>query len=382
MLQVGLVDTLLGQLIAHLKSADLYEKSLIVITADHGVSFRPHDNRRAITKTNFADVMTVPLFVKAPFQQRGDILDHNVETIDILPTIASILEIELPWSVDGGSAFSSEPRIRTEKASSGSTPIAIDRFDTAVRAAVRRQARLFPPDSPVLPKAAPPGLMGQRIQDLPLSEDAQLAITIDQSARLAQVNLEAQFLPTHITGALHSEEFRFIVLALNGTVRAVTQPWSFAVKGKYGRWSALLDPQFFQPGANTIEAFGVMTRNGQVRLVRGTGSPEYLPVFEPQAGDIPIVSPDEAGESIVTPSGDRQSLTSSVLDGWVDRAEIKAGQLELAGWAADVEQAQMAKEIWVYVNDEFFHTGGFDVARPDVAQHFGNPALRAIRLPL
>ena len=118
-----------------------------------------------------------------------------------------------------------------------------------------------------------------------------------------------------------------------------------------------------------------MTRNGQVRLVRGTGSPEYLPVFEPQAGDIPIVSPDETGESIVTPSGTRQSLTPSALDGWVDRAEIKAGQLELAGWAADVEQAQMAKEIWVYVNDEFFHTGGFDVARPDVAQHLGNPAL-------
>ena len=375
LLQVGLVDTLLGQLIAHLKSADLYERSLIVITADHGVSFRPHDNRRTITKTNFADVMTVPLFVKAPFQQRGDILDHNVETIDILPTIASILEIDLPWSVDGGLAFSSEPRAGTEKASSISTRIALGRFDTAVRAAVKRQAALFPPDTPVVPKTAPPGLMGRRIQDLPMSEDTQLAITIDQSDRLAQVNLEAQFLPTHITGALHSEEFRFIALALNGTVRAVTQPWSFAVKGKYGRWSALLDPQFFQPGTNTLEAFGVMTRNGQVRLVRGTGSPEYLPVFEPQAGDIPIVSPDEAGESIVTPSGTRQSLTPSVLDGWVDRAEIKAGQLELAGWAADVEQAQMAKEIWVYVNDEFFHTGGFDVARPDVAQHLGNPAL-------
>ena len=74
LLQVGLVDTLVGQLLARLKSAGLYEQSLIVITADHGVSFRPHDNRRSLTKTNFADVMTVPLFVKAPFQPQGEIL--------------------------------------------------------------------------------------------------------------------------------------------------------------------------------------------------------------------------------------------------------------------------------------------------------------------
>ena len=152
LLQVGFVDALLGQLITHLKSARLYEKSLIVITADHGVSFRPHDNRRSVTKTNFADIMPVPLFVKAPFQPQGEILDHNVETIDILPTITDILGIELPWSVDGDSAFSSEPRAGAEKASSLSTHIALDRFDTAVRAAVKRQAALFPPDTPVVPK--------------------------------------------------------------------------------------------------------------------------------------------------------------------------------------------------------------------------------------
>ena len=108
----GFVDTLLGQLIAHLKAARLYEKSLIVVTADHGVSFRPHDNRRSITETNFADIMTVPLFVKAPFQQRGEILEHNVETIDILPTIADILDIRLPWSVDGDSASPAAGRNR------------------------------------------------------------------------------------------------------------------------------------------------------------------------------------------------------------------------------------------------------------------------------
>lgn len=309
LLQVGFVDTLLGQLIAQLKAADLYEKSLIVVTADHGVSFHPHDNRRSITETNFADIMAVPLFVKAPFQQQGEILDHNVETIDILPTIADILEIKLPWPVDGGSAFSSEPRAGTEKASSLSTHIALGRFDTDVRAAVKRQTQLFSPDSPVLPRAAPPGLVGQRLQDLSMSEDAHLAITIDQSARLAQLDPDAPFLPTHITGTLHSEEFRFIALALNGTVRAITRPWTFAVKGQYGRWSALLDPQFFRSGKNTVEAFGVTTHKDRITLVRAAGSPQSLPVFQPQADATLLTSPDETDETIGTPSGTGQPLT-------------------------------------------------------------------------
>ena len=284
LLQVEFVDALLGQLIAHLRSTRLYEKSLMVITADHGVSFRPHDRRRLVTKTNFADIMAVPLFVKAPFQQQGEVLDRNMETIDILPTIADILGIKLPWPVDGGSAFSSEPRAGTEKSSSISTQIALDRFHTAVREAVSKQAGLFPPDDPVVPHASPLALVGQRIQDIPMDEDTQFAITIDQLKHFTQVDPKAQFLPAHITGTLHSEEFRFIALALNETVRAVTQPWSFAVKGKDGRWSALLDPQFFRSGKNTLEAFGVRTQNDQPTLIRAAGSPQHLPVFRPRAG--------------------------------------------------------------------------------------------------
>ena len=364
LLQVGLVDTLVGELIARLKSAGLYEKSLIVLTSDHGVSFRPYDNRRAITKTNFVDIMAVPLFVKAPFQQQGDIQDHNVEITDILPTIADILDIQLPWPVDGSSAFPSALAPRTEKASSIATRITQDRFHTAILEAVKKKADLFSPGAPVVPKAAPPGLVGRRIRDVSMSEDARLAITIDQSDSLAQVDPAAPFLPIHITGTLYSEEFRFLALALNGTIRAVTQPWSFVVRGKNGKWSALLDPQLLQSGKNTIEAFGVVALSDRVTLVRGTGSPEHLPVFE------------APGETIITPNSDSQSLTPSDLEGWVDRAEVRAGHLELAGWAVDVERAQKAKEIWVYVDNEFFHTGGLDVARPDVAQHFGNPAFQ------
>jgi hypothetical protein len=40
-----------------------------------------------------------------PFQSQSNIYDKQVETIDILPTIADILQVDIPWKVDGVSVF-------------------------------------------------------------------------------------------------------------------------------------------------------------------------------------------------------------------------------------------------------------------------------------
>lgn len=114
-LQVALVDALLGKLISKLTTSGLYEKSLVVITADHGASFRAGDSRRAITRTNYFDIIHVPLFIKKPFQKEGRLLDWNVESIDILPTVAEILHVQIPWKVEGLAVSSSEPKSRLRK---------------------------------------------------------------------------------------------------------------------------------------------------------------------------------------------------------------------------------------------------------------------------
>ena len=114
-LQVGFVDSLIGNLHSKLIASGLYDKSLIVITADHGSSFRPGDMRRGITGTNYVDIIHVPLFIKEPFQKEGRLLDWNVETIDILPTIAEILHVQIPWKVDGIAVSNSEPKSRLRK---------------------------------------------------------------------------------------------------------------------------------------------------------------------------------------------------------------------------------------------------------------------------
>ena len=112
LLQVGYVDKLVGTLLTRLKTVDLYDRSLIILTADHGVRFWPNESRREESTAHPKDVRSVPLFIKAPHQHESVISDHKLKTIDILPTIADVLGIELPWPVDGRSAF--DPSMRAE----------------------------------------------------------------------------------------------------------------------------------------------------------------------------------------------------------------------------------------------------------------------------
>ena len=115
LLQAAFVDLLVGDLIGKLEEVDLYDRSLVVITADHGASFRTNDFSRRASETNYADIMWIPLFVKTPYQEEGVVSDRNVETIDILPTVADALGIDVPWETDGRSALDQSSRERSDK---------------------------------------------------------------------------------------------------------------------------------------------------------------------------------------------------------------------------------------------------------------------------
>lgn len=115
LLQLGFVDSLIARLVDRLKEKGLYDKSLIIVTADHGASFRSGDDFRFLTETNRVDTMPVPLLVKPPGQRSAVISDRNVETIDIVPTIAAVLGIKIPWDVDGSNMLDETIPERIEK---------------------------------------------------------------------------------------------------------------------------------------------------------------------------------------------------------------------------------------------------------------------------
>ena len=109
LLQVGYVDRLVGQVVVRLKEAGLYDDTMIVMTSDHGTGFVPGESHRGLDDSDhlagalYPDILYVPLIVKAPGLEPGTVSDDNVMSIDILPTIADVLGIDVPWSLDGQS---------------------------------------------------------------------------------------------------------------------------------------------------------------------------------------------------------------------------------------------------------------------------------------
>ncbi len=114
LLQVGAVDRLVGILLERLRTTRIYDQCLLIITADHGISFRIGRSRRGARSNNYQDIVLVPLFIKTPHQEKGAVNDLNVSNMDILPTIADILRVQLPW-VQGISVFDPSIKNRTSK---------------------------------------------------------------------------------------------------------------------------------------------------------------------------------------------------------------------------------------------------------------------------
>ena len=377
LLQVKFVDNLFGQLLAHLRQVGLYDRSLIIITSDHGVNFRAGGFHRQMTDTNHGDIALVPSFIKAPYQQEALLIESSTETIDILPTVAELLGVTLPWPVDGQSALNLDNK--REELSFFSfkdidkrlslVPISQQILQESVDYKLGlTSGDVSPRDLGLIHNGESLSLTGRLLSDFDHREDHTISIKYDSPDLFAAVDLESAFIPAHITGRIRSQEdvktTHTLAVAVNGTIQAVTRPWRFPVKGESGSWSAIVPEKAFRSGKNDVETFVVSQMEDQITLLRPMAIFDQLPEY-----------PSSDPQTIISPQGTPRPVVVSSLQGWVDRAEIRDGRLELAGWAADVEQVQIAKEIWVYINDKFFHAGGFDVVRPDVASHFEKPAL-------
>jgi hypothetical protein len=125
--QLGLVDKLVGELVGRLKRIGLFDRALVVVTADHGVSFLAGDSRRNVDAKNIGEIAGVPLLIKAPEQRRGRIVDSAATTQDILPTIGSLLGAH--WSAGGRSLANAPDSARvTVSGENGPVTVSGDEF--------------------------------------------------------------------------------------------------------------------------------------------------------------------------------------------------------------------------------------------------------------
>ena len=292
LLQAGFMDTLLGKLIRKLKTVGLYDSTLIVVTADHGVSFRPGDDRRRLTPTNAQDIMAIPLFIKAPFQKEGKASDQAVEIIDILPSIVDLLGIDPPEAMDGHSVFNPAFPDRTQKMIFGASftekeqvEIASETLRQGVRKTLKRQFEHFGSGhsrpNGLFTIGQYPDLIGKSVKTFVVEQDYHSAISIDQPERFAHVDPNATFIPAYITGQFYAgatEDMPVptLVVAINGTIQAVTQPWVPLAKKDRRQWSALVPEEAFQQGQNDVEVFEIQQNGEEYLLLRSAGSIQEL----------------------------------------------------------------------------------------------------------
>jgi hypothetical protein len=264
LMQAALADTLIGRLRDRLTAAGLYDRALVVVTADHGVSLRPGDRARGFTATNAAEILSVPLIVKppaaAPAVARGTIDDVNAETIDVLPTVAGVLGIDLRWPVDGRSLIGGSDPPRAEKrfsynAATRTATFQPDELAPERDRIARRQAEIFGLET--WPAFTVPGfraLVGRDVASFGnIRSMDSVRLTLEGKDALSRVDLQAREMPSQFMGrfAQADNAERFVVaVAMNGRVVATTRAWPGTP-----RWMAMLPPDAFRAGANDVEAF-------------------------------------------------------------------------------------------------------------------------------
>jgi hypothetical protein len=246
LLQLQATDRLLGKLLDRLHEVGIYDRALIAVVADHGISFRLGHDRRLVRRANVQDIAPVPFFLKAPDQRHGRISDKPLQTIDVLPTIMDELGVRIPWKVDGRSALrprGAHPR-RMIIAKKFKHAYLVDRpgFEARKQAVVARKVRLFGDGRDDIYAFGPrPDLIGR-------------SAPAGAGGRVVTVDPASGFVPTHVAGAVSGGRpggDRVVAVAVND--RVVATGVTFTLNGSQEeQYSVVVPERALHAGRNRI----------------------------------------------------------------------------------------------------------------------------------
>lgn len=275
LLQTEFVDREVGRLIAHLKATGLWDKAIVVITADHGNSWRTTDRRTAVP-ANLIDIAPVPVFIKAPGQQHGRISDEYLQTVDVLPTVLQLAHIPIPWAHDGRPASDPVVRRRREvrlvkRDFSGDLTMPAAEFQRQRAAVLRQNARTFGvgrADSGLYGVGPDRRLVGRPLSSLSVGPAGARHAALNEASDWAHVDRASGFLPALVTGRMTGaspDRPARIAIAVNGVLRAAAPTFHFP--GTAGQSFAEMIPETsLREGANRIEVFAVSGSPAAARL--------------------------------------------------------------------------------------------------------------------
>jgi len=100
--RIAYLDSRLDRLLTHIESLDPRRRTLVVITSDHGELLGEHELFGHLSL--YEENVRIPLLLLAPMiDQTPAVIDQQVRTIDIVPTVIDLLGLEIPSWLDGAS---------------------------------------------------------------------------------------------------------------------------------------------------------------------------------------------------------------------------------------------------------------------------------------
>jgi hypothetical protein len=263
--------------LARLKSEGLFERALVIVTADHGASYYAGLSKRTLQVENRVDVGNIPLLVKYPGQSAERVVDSLVRSIDIAPTIAAVLGLPPSAQMDGRDLRTLESgELDSVQIHSSEVPLAtITREDIQVmrQRTIARKERLFPrrghgPEDWFFP-ATEYDIVGQEVGNAdPREKGGGPRADIWGKRAFRNLDLAQPVLPLRTMGKLQglsaTDSSVPLAIALNGRIAAVT--WSYP-KDDSVLFSAMLPQTFLRSGDNEIAVYAIgQADDGSIRL--------------------------------------------------------------------------------------------------------------------
>jgi len=104
--EISYVDHYIGRIVKKLKKLRIFDRTLIVVTADHGDEFFEHGGK-GHRNTLYDEVTMIPLIVHLPDEISMAVrILNQVSIIDIAPTILDLAGITVPGQMQGRSLIS------------------------------------------------------------------------------------------------------------------------------------------------------------------------------------------------------------------------------------------------------------------------------------
>jgi Sulfatase len=350
LLQTEYTDRALGYMMRRLKADGIFDKALVIVLADHGVSFRHEAPRRLPTPRNMQDIAFVPMFVKLPHQRRGRIDDGLARTVDIVPTIAKVLHIKVPYHVDG------KPLVGRKLPQDGTVKILIGngRYATARLSdlqALRRQAlaeqlATFGTTPADLYRIGPHrGLLGRLVSGLRVHPSSS-SVQLQNENLLRTVDTRSGLLPTWIQGTISgAQPNEDLAVAVNGRISAVTQSYD---QGGVTRFDAMVPDGSLHDARNDVSVFAVQA-DGSLDELKGSSVTTTLKT--------------RGGVQVISSSGGRAiPVRPQALSGQV---RVKVGQnYDFDGSATDASKKHKVDMVMVFVDGEQVYASKASLIQP------------------